>query len=85
MGGWEEEVFVSLLELAKVLERQDAPVPEVRSAYLDAWQYRPTRAEPLSHLARYHRERGWDALADLFERRKKQMKPSKDILFVETK
>jgi hypothetical protein len=57
MGGWERKWY-SRYEIARLSERLGAPVAEVRSAYLDAYQFRSCRAEPLYELARLHRERG---------------------------
>ena len=50
-GGWEEETFAARVELAKSLER-DGRVWAAKEAYLDAFASRPSRAEPLFHLAR---------------------------------
>ena len=51
MGGWEEEVFYSLLRVADCLWERGAQWPQVEDAYARAWAYRPTRAEPLYGLA----------------------------------
>lgn len=55
MGGWEEEVFYSLWRMATAAEHLGEPVPQVQDAYLRAWEYRPSRAEPLYDLACYFR------------------------------
>lgn len=52
MGGWEEEVFYALLRVALAQEAQGAAFNTVRGSLLDAWECRPSRAEPLCHLAR---------------------------------
>jgi hypothetical protein len=83
MGGWEEEVWYSLYEVAMLTERLGAPAAEVRSAYLDAYQNRPCRAEPLWRLARYHRERNEMALAYLFARQAAATPRPADILFLD--
>lgn len=46
MGGFEEEVFISLFAIGKI--KND---PE---AYRQAYQYRPSRVEPLRDLANYY-------------------------------
>ena len=51
MGGWEEEVFYSLLQLGRCLAELRAPDTQVEDAYARAWAYLPTRAEPLYELA----------------------------------
>jgi hypothetical protein len=84
MGGFDEEVWYSLHEIARLNERLAAPVAEIRSAYLDAFQFRPTRAEPLYQLARFHRERSEWGLAHLFAQRAVAIpRPADDILFVD--
>lgn len=83
MGGWEEEVWYSRYEIARLSERLGASVPEVRSAYLDAYQSRPSRAEPLCQLARYHRERDELALAYLFARQAAAIPYPSDVLFID--
>jgi hypothetical protein len=50
MGGWQEEVWVSYLELAKMQ-------PSLNS-YLRVYEMRPIRAEPLCYLAAYLRTIG---------------------------
>ena len=84
MGGWDEEVWYSLYAIGGLNERLGAPVAEIRSAYLDAWQFRPRRAEPLYQLARFHRERSEWPLARLFAHQAAAIPhPSDDILFVD--
>ena len=57
MGGWQEEVYVSLLELGKAKERLNSHPFEVESAWLKATYIYPFRSECLYHLARYFRLR----------------------------
>jgi len=66
MGGWGEEVYISLLRVAELLEVLDRPESEVLGAYLDAHEARPARAECLAGLARYLRGRRKFHLAALF-------------------
>ena len=56
MGGSEQEVFYSLYELAESMALLGAPWPDVHDAYVRAWEFRPTRAEPLYSIARRYRE-----------------------------
>lgn len=58
LGGRAEEVWYALLQIGRLAEslRQDDAV--VVDAYLTAFQFRPTRAEPLVELARYYRDHG---------------------------
>lgn len=84
MGGWAEECWFSLFQVAVLLERLAAPPAEVRDAYLAAYAARPSRAEPLCELARYLRLRGEHALAHLFATRAAAMPQPDDLLFVDT-
>jgi glycosyltransferase involved in cell wall biosynthesis len=83
MGGWDEEAWYALYQCARLAERLGASVPEVQAAYLFAYHQRPTRAEPLHHLARFHAARGEFALAFLFARPAAEMGLPADVLFVE--
>jgi len=51
MGGWEEEAFYALFSAARVREHLRFPRDRVATAYLEAWNARPHRAEPLFQLA----------------------------------
>jgi GR25 family glycosyltransferase involved in LPS biosynthesis/glycosyltransferase involved in cell wall biosynthesis len=61
MGGWGEEVFYSRLRRAACLTQLGESWDRALGAYLEAWEARPTRAEPLYEIARHYR------LADSFE------------------
>ncbi|MBN1605592.1 MAG: glycosyltransferase family 2 protein [Polyangiaceae bacterium] len=83
MGGWEEEAWCALYQAARVRETLGGDFAEALQAYLRAYQYRTTRAEPLYHLARHYREAGDYALAHLFAAKAVEIPPPNDILFVE--
>ncbi len=55
LGGWAEEVYYSKLQVAALKERIGAPAGEIMLAYLDAYNYRPMRAEAICEFARYNR------------------------------
>src|SRR5581483_4443384 len=83
MAGFDEEVFCSRLEgarLARRLRRSDA---EIVDRFLKAYESRPRRAEALGELAMYLREEGsrWP-LAHLFASRAKEIPMPEDLLFV---
>jgi glycosyltransferase involved in cell wall biosynthesis len=82
LGGWEEEVWYSLLQVAVLHERLADGDAEVLAAYLAAFESRPGRAETLVELARHLRERGRHGLAHVFATRAVQLMPTDDILFV---
>lgn len=81
-GGWEEEVWYSLLQIAKLQEALNYPADEIMSAYLLAYENRPTRAESLYHLARYLRERERYALAYVYALTASQIPSPDDLLFI---
>lgn len=83
MDGWEEETWYWLYESARLSETLNHPEAEIVHRYLQAYQYRPSRAEPLVRLARFHRERGQYALARLYAARAVQISKPADLLFVE--
>lgn len=83
MSGFVEETWHSLYQIAVLRERLGHSPGDVARAYLEAWQYRPTRAEPLCDLARYHRLRKEFALATLFAAQAVATPQPNDLLFVD--
>jgi len=83
-GGWGEEVFYSLLRVAMCKAIQEKPKSEIIFAFMEAHNARPTRAEPLYHLARIYREvLEKPAAAYLFAKRAAELPyPEHDILFI---
>ena len=83
MGGWEEEIFYSLFRMALLKEILEYPLENVIQSYQRAYAFRPTRIEPLYHLARLYRiqhnyELGYEVVLLA------QKQPvCEDILFVE--
>ena len=55
MGGWEEEAWYSLYQMARMIEFQGKEEKIIVQSYLDAYCNRPKRAEPLYELCRYFR------------------------------
>ncbi len=82
LGGWEEEVWYALLQVAVLRERLGDDDRDVLTAYVAAFERRPGRAETLVELARHLRERGRHELAHVFATRAVQLAPTDDILFV---
>jgi glycosyltransferase involved in cell wall biosynthesis len=83
MGGWEEEVYFSLLWSAKIMETLQRPDSEIIQAYLTAYQTRPQRAETLGSLAAFFRCRQQYNLALLFAEKGLATPRPSDILFVD--
>lgn len=69
--GWEQERYVSLLELGKLREDPDA--------LTIAYAFDPTRIEALVWLARVYRLRGMTAVADLFVEKGLQLARRHDL------
>jgi len=83
MVGFDQETWMSLLNIAKLKERLNHFRQDVISAYLDAHRFRPSRAESLFHLSRYCRDnKDWE-LAKLFSQASLEILNTSDILFVE--
>ncbi|WP_246859858.1 glycosyltransferase [Mycobacterium helveticum] len=83
MGGLDEEVYYSMLRLAESMARLDWPWLVVQDAYLQAWEFRPIRAEALYAIARRYREEQRYLPGHMFAQRAAQIPfPEKDLLFV---
>ena len=81
---WDEERWVSLLRKARWSKIYNADDPTFVVYYLEAYNLRPIRAEPLYDLAVYYREKKMWSLALLFAQKGLNLSyPSDDILFVE--
>ncbi len=84
LGGWPEEVWYSLYQIAHVSQDLGLPETTVLERYLQAFEYRPQRAEPLVKLARIYRDRRRYVLAHLFAKRAMEIpRPAADHLFIE--
>lgn len=57
MGGWQEEVYVSLYEAARLMEGQGYPDDEVIATYRAATDVIPVRGEAVNAAARFCRNR----------------------------
>jgi glycosyltransferase involved in cell wall biosynthesis len=83
VGGWDEEVFYSQLSIARSYRALGNEAEFIKNA-LEAYNMRPSRAEPLYDLARYYREKdnkqqtGW-----LFAQAGSKISKPGDLLFVE--
>lgn len=84
MGGWDQEIFWSLLQIGTLQEALGMKPEVIKRGYEIAHEYRPSRVEPLYRLAAYQRsiedfQGGYEtALKGL------HLKKSDDLLFVET-
>lgn len=84
MGGWIEEVWYSLYQVAELKSRLSQPWPTVLEAYLQAFKTKPDRVEPLFKIAMVYQMQREFHLAFLFFRRAIEIAyPLNDRLFVE--
>ena len=83
MGGWDEEVYYSLTQVAAAIAHQGGPWPDIQDALLRSWEVRPTRAEPLYQIAVHYRVEQHHHLGYLFAERAARIPlPESDRLFV---
>jgi hypothetical protein len=54
IGADGENTFLAMLRIAQSMEKLDTPWLDVQDAYLRAWEFRPTRAEPFYGIARHY-------------------------------
>jgi glycosyltransferase involved in cell wall biosynthesis len=83
MGGWEEEVFYAIYQAAVLVDRRGHDWGTAFQAFVRAWEYRPSRLEPIYHIVNRLRRRKEFHTALLFAGPALlQPYPSNDILFV---
>ena len=83
MGGWQEEVFVSLLEAAKCKENLNMSMYDIESSYLKAYYSNINRAEPLFYLSRYFRLHNNINKAYCYSKEGLKINKPKEGLFIE--
>jgi glycosyltransferase involved in cell wall biosynthesis len=82
VGGWDEEVWYAHYSTARCYQAL-GDEPNFLKACVDAYDFRPTRGEPLKLLARHYRERGRSDAAALFAEALAAVDYPRDELFVE--
>ena len=84
MGGWEEEAFYSLYRAGMLKALLDYSWPEIQQQFLDAYEYRPCRAEPLYQISRLYRQvHNRPRLAYMYAKQALEIPyPQEDILFI---
>ncbi|HTV87257.1 MAG TPA: glycosyltransferase [Dyella sp.] len=83
-GGWEQELFVSLLCIARIMVQLGYREERVMHAYLQAWAACPKRAEPLHDLAVYARKKHQFHWARLFAGQGMQLSKPTEGLAIES-
>jgi hypothetical protein len=82
MGGSSEEVYFAMYRLANSTQHLGAGWRDVEDAYLRAWHFRPTRAEPLYAIAAGYRDMQRYQVGYLFARRAAEIPFPEEDLFV---
>jgi glycosyltransferase involved in cell wall biosynthesis len=82
MKGWAEETFFAQLEAARLALSLEMPEEVIVREYLEAFNLRPTRVEPLHDLARYFRRKGEYGKAYVFARTGVEVPRPDDKLFI---
>lgn len=83
MGGWEEEVFWSMTQVAMLQEDLGFPDHVVELSWFNAQRYRPSRVEPDYYLASHYRLKGDYKLGAFIAKRGMRKPRTKDALFIQ--
>jgi len=84
MGGWDEEIYWSMLQIGLLQDALKMPLEKVAESFKKAHAYRPSRTEPIYYLANLYRRAGNYAEGYRVSREGLFMPPAvNDILFVE--
>ena len=81
MGRWVEEHYFAIFQKAHCyLGKGDWE--KAKETFLQAYEFRPVRAEPIYEIAKYYREKQNFALGYIYAKAASEMDQSEDILFV---
>jgi len=83
MGGWDEEAWHAAYQVGKMQALLHCDWRMVLNTYLQAYNFRPTRLEPIYHIANFYREQEQFALGYHFARLVQEVPYPDDVLFVE--
>jgi len=83
MGGWDQEKFLALYYAAKMEHFLNKDLKTVLQSYCVAYQFRPTRAEPLCCLSLRFLEENNFLLAYLLAKEAAQIEMPSDIVHIE--
>ncbi len=84
LGGWNEEVYYSLLRVAMIHGILQDSFENIAAKFLEAYNCRPIRAEPLYLLSRMYRQKDLPAIAYLYAKQGLEIGyPEHDILFIQ--
>lgn len=83
LGGWNQEVWSALYQVGRMQEILTYDWRVVLNSYLQAYNFRPTRLEPIYKIVRFYREHQQFALGYQFSRLVTETGYPEDILFIE--
>jgi glycosyltransferase involved in cell wall biosynthesis len=83
MGGWDEEVWYSLYQVGVLMIKAEADPAQIADCLLTAFDFRPSRAEPLYRLAAFCRSRENYRRAYMYASMAAEIPLPSDMLFVE--
>lgn len=84
LGGWPEECYYSMLRVALIKGILNYPIEEISHAFLECFNSRPFRAEPLWYLARMYRMKNMPAIGYVYAKMATEIGyPHNDILFIQ--
>lgn len=81
LGGWDEETHSAMMHSAQCWKDRGLDTAYV-AGMVEAYNFRPSRAEPLYDLAKHYREKGQNAAALLYAKAGSRMPRPNDLLFV---
>lgn len=82
-GGFAEEVWFSLYQVASIKAQLGFPGDKVLTAFQTAYEERPSRLETLVQAAAYCRQTGRPHLAFMYANTALTIRPTADLLFVD--
>jgi len=83
MGGWDQQTFWSLYMVGLIRQSIKDPIDSVIDSYCKAYQFRPSRAEPLFRIATLYLEKGNTILAYLVLKHAMTLPKPSDSVYVE--
>lgn len=83
MGGWDEEIFTALLESAQLQHKLDKDNDAVIKSYNRAFDFRPSRLEPLYYLTKYYESKQENDMAYQTAKQAEAIPRTGDLLFVQ--
>jgi glycosyltransferase involved in cell wall biosynthesis len=83
MGGWDQEIYWSLYCIGRIQQVLNKSDEEILLSFMRAYEYRPTRAEPLSRIAEVLIRKGLPKIALMFVAQAKSIPMPVEGVFVE--